>query len=236
MDVLNFISWVKGSRIVTSVDGAQTLLPVGLRDPKRDDGYLAGAISVTDFLALSPGLPSFIQYNETDKGLWNNGPGSNDTNLSFGENSLSDNSSGTYITAIGTNCLSSSFSGYINTGLGYNALTSLTTGSSNTGAGAFSLNNLTTGIGNVALGKEAGFNITTGSYNVLLGAGANAYGGVSQSVVIGNGAVSTSNNELVIGASGGYRLGVITTESLTPTIAWKIKINGVYYKIPLQLA
>lgn len=236
MDILNFISWTKNGRTVSTVDASQTLLPVGLKDPKRDDGYLAGAISVTDFLALSPGLPSFIQYNETDKGLWNNGPGSNDTNLSFGENSLSDNSSGSYTTAIGTNCLSSSFSGYINTGLGHDALTSLTTGSSNTGIGAFSLKNLTTGMGNVALGKEAGFNITTGSYNVLLGAFANANGGVSQSVVIGNGAISTLNNELVIGAAGGYRLGIITTESLTPTIAWKIKINDVYYKIPLQLA
>lgn len=49
MDILNFISWIKGSRVVNSVDASQTLLPVGLKDPKRDDGYLAGAISVTDF-------------------------------------------------------------------------------------------------------------------------------------------------------------------------------------------
>ena len=49
MDILNFISWVKGKRIVTSVDSSQTLIPVGLKDPKRDDSYLAGAISVEDF-------------------------------------------------------------------------------------------------------------------------------------------------------------------------------------------
>jgi hypothetical protein len=49
MDILNFISWIKGSRVVTTVDASRTLLPVGLKDPKRDDGYLAGAISVTDF-------------------------------------------------------------------------------------------------------------------------------------------------------------------------------------------
>ena len=51
MDILNFISWTKGGRVVTSVDASQTLLPVGLKDPKRDDGYLTGAISVEDFIA-----------------------------------------------------------------------------------------------------------------------------------------------------------------------------------------
>ena len=53
MDILNFISWTKNGRTVSTVDASQTLLPVGLKDPKRDDGYLAGAISVADFLALS---------------------------------------------------------------------------------------------------------------------------------------------------------------------------------------
>jgi|LakMenE18May11ns_1017448.scaffolds.fasta_scaffold9955080_9 hypothetical protein len=55
MDILNFISWIKGGRVVTSVDPTQTLLPVGLKDNRRDDGYLAGAITVEDFAAqLSP--------------------------------------------------------------------------------------------------------------------------------------------------------------------------------------
>lgn len=50
MDILNFISWIKGRRQVTSVDTAKTLLPVGIKDPKRDDDYIAGAISVQDFI------------------------------------------------------------------------------------------------------------------------------------------------------------------------------------------
>lgn len=53
MDILNFISWIKGGRQVTTVDPAKTLLPVGLKDGRRDDGYLAGAISVEDFLELA---------------------------------------------------------------------------------------------------------------------------------------------------------------------------------------
>jgi len=51
MDILNFISWIKGGRIVTSVDPSQTLIPVGLKDGRRDDGYISGAISVTDFVS-----------------------------------------------------------------------------------------------------------------------------------------------------------------------------------------
>lgn len=56
MDILNFISWIRGGRVVTSVDPAKTLLPVGLKDGRRDDDYLAGAISVTDFAAQVGGL------------------------------------------------------------------------------------------------------------------------------------------------------------------------------------
>lgn len=49
MDILNFISWIKGKRQVTTVDANKTLLPVGIKDPKRDDEYIAGAITVSDF-------------------------------------------------------------------------------------------------------------------------------------------------------------------------------------------
>lgn len=54
MDILNFISWIRGGRQVTTVDPSKTLLPVGLKDGRRDDQYLAGAISVQDFLVLVP--------------------------------------------------------------------------------------------------------------------------------------------------------------------------------------
>jgi len=51
MDILNFISWIKGKRQVTTVDPARTLIPLGLKDGRRDDEYLAGAITVEDFVA-----------------------------------------------------------------------------------------------------------------------------------------------------------------------------------------
>ena len=59
MDILNFISWIRGGRQVTTVDPAKTLLPVGLKDPKRDDGYLAGAISVEDLVTQITPTPSY---------------------------------------------------------------------------------------------------------------------------------------------------------------------------------
>ena len=56
MDILNFISWIRGGRVVTTVDPNKTLLPVGLKDGRRDDEYLAGAISVEDFANQVGGL------------------------------------------------------------------------------------------------------------------------------------------------------------------------------------
>lgn len=50
MDVLNFISWIKNGQQVTTVDPTQTLLPLGLKDPRRDDGYRSGAITAQDFI------------------------------------------------------------------------------------------------------------------------------------------------------------------------------------------
>jgi hypothetical protein len=62
MDILNFISWIRGRRQVTTVDPAKTLIPIGLKDGRRDDEYLAGAITVADFASLV-GEPSvtFVQ-------------------------------------------------------------------------------------------------------------------------------------------------------------------------------
>jgi hypothetical protein len=50
MDVLNFISWIKNGQQVTSIDPTQTLIPLGLRDPRRDDGYLSGSITAQNFI------------------------------------------------------------------------------------------------------------------------------------------------------------------------------------------
>jgi hypothetical protein len=62
MDILNFISWIKGKRLVTTVDPAKALLPVALKDGRRDDDYITGAITVEDFAAVvSDPSVTFVQ-------------------------------------------------------------------------------------------------------------------------------------------------------------------------------
>ena len=65
MDILNFISWIRGKRKVTSVDPAKTVIPLGIKDGRRDDDYLAVAMTVEDFAAqiAPPPTPSVNVYN-----------------------------------------------------------------------------------------------------------------------------------------------------------------------------
>lgn len=51
MDILNFIHWIRSGRKFTNVDPSTTLIPVGVRDERRDDKYLTGSISVVDLAA-----------------------------------------------------------------------------------------------------------------------------------------------------------------------------------------
>lgn len=169
MDVLNFISWLKSKKQVTTVDASQTLIPVGLKDARRKDGYLPGAISVEDFIALSPGLPSFIGYNETTSTLWNNGFNNVQSNLSFGEGALESITTGFTNTAVGFRSSRLLTSGTHNTSIGNQSLNSATTASHNTAIGSLSLNYLTTGIQNTSIGYASGWFLTTGSYNTSIG-------------------------------------------------------------------
>lgn len=119
MDILNFISWIKGGRIVTSVDSSKTLLPVGLKDNRRDDKYLAGAISVQDLVTQITPEPAYKVYTAllTQNGVDN--PLSistglltigvtyviNDTviDMDFTNVGAPNNNVGTYFVATGTN-------------------------------------------------------------------------------------------------------------------------------------
>jgi trimeric autotransporter adhesin len=119
-----------------------------------------------------------------------------------------------------------------NTAIGYSAMYANTTGEDNTAVGDRSLFSNTTGSDNVVIGKQAASLLTTGSGNVIIGSLADVQSSVSNSIVIGRGATSNSSNEFVVGSSF-YQAGTIATETITPTRTWKVKINGVDYKIPM---
>ena len=70
MDILNFISWIRGKRVVNSVNPNKTLLPVGLKDDRRDDAYLAGAITVQDFtVQVASVIPAGAQGPQGPQGV-----------------------------------------------------------------------------------------------------------------------------------------------------------------------
>ena len=169
MDVLNFISWLKSKRQVTTVNASQTLIPLGLKDARRSDGYLPGAISVDDLLALSPGLPSFVEYDETNKTLWNSGTNSNSLNTSFGKDALTGNPGG-HCTAIGERALAIG-AGSFNTAIGGYAISNLINSDHNTSVGAFALAGDLTGSYNTALGSTVLASTTLGEGNTGIGYG-----------------------------------------------------------------
>ena len=233
MDVLNFISWLKSKRQVTTVDASQTLIPVGLKDARRGDGYIPGTISVEDFMALSPGLPSFIQYNETTSTLWNNGFNNVPSNLSFGEGALESITTGFTNTAIGFRASRSLTSGTHNTSIGNQSLGSATTASHNTAIGSLSLNYLTTGIQNTSIGYASGWFLTTGSYNTSIGYQAlQSSATCSNNTAIGYNAATTNilgANNTAIGTStstGDFSGSVIIGKDATATASNQFVIGS----------
>jgi hypothetical protein len=49
MDILNFISWIKGSKLVPTVDPQKTLIPLGVKTNTRDDDYVSVTMTVQNF-------------------------------------------------------------------------------------------------------------------------------------------------------------------------------------------
>lgn len=184
------------------------------------------------------GLPGFIEYNETNKTFWNNGPGNITTNTSFGEFALGSNSLGeenvaigvsvlennvlgSYNTAIGSSALKNNTES-INSALGYYSLSNNTTGMYNTGIGVNTIINNTTGSRNTALGHAALYSNTVGNNNTALGCGASYNTVGSNNTSVGYNAGSNSyigSNNIFLGSestatgnfSGSIAIGVDAT-------------------------
>jgi hypothetical protein len=207
---------------------------------------------IIPFAPAVSSLPSWLEYDETDKTIWNNGQGDINSNVSFGPSALKSNTFGNDLVAIGNGALQNNTIGNnsvavgslalasqigqsavitANVAIGGSALNSTTTGKENTAVGSPSFNSNTTGTANVGLGYLAGTDNTTGSGNIAIGHTVNT-GNFRNSVIIGRSATATGNNQFVIGSSA-YNAGAVTTETVVSTKTWTVIINGVSQKILL---
>ena len=140
--------------------------------PANADTGLAGwslegnAATATDFIGTTNDEALRFKQNDESAGFIKN------TNTAFGNNSLSEATTGTYNTGLGYWALKSNTTANSNTAIGSFALTNNTSGGGNTATGTYSLGNNTIGTGNTANGWGALDDNTIGSDNVGIGSGA----------------------------------------------------------------
>lgn len=149
-----------------------------------------GKAVVTKEYVATLGLPAHLEYNDTDKTVWNNGKGNNLYSTSFGDLSLSSNVGGYNNTAIGYSSLSSNIGGFSNTALGYTALKTNGEGWGNVGIGSGALYANTSGVNNTASGSGALASNTSQNGNTATG----------------NSALTTSNGGYYNTADGDHSL------------------------------
>lgn len=163
-------------------------------------------------------------------------------NTAVGYSAAFSTGSGMQITAVGAFALQNT-SGNENTGIGYETAKFITSGIGNTAVGTGAAATLTTGSGNVIIGRAAntaasgttfsvaiGQNATAATFSTVVGSSATS--AFTGGVILGVGAQATANNQFVVGSTT-QAAGAITTETLTSTRTWTVKINGTDYKILL---
>ena len=121
-------------------------------------------------------------------------------NTAIGMNSMRSNSIGYHNTSVGYGSMNNITGGYQNTSNGYLAMNTNTTGARNSVVGYQGLYKNTIGQGNTAVGWRALYSNTSGTYNTALGFGANSAGSIySNSTGIGYNADNTASNSVVVG-------------------------------------
>jgi hypothetical protein len=120
-----------------------------------------------------------------------------------------------------------------NTSFGFESMLFNSLGNQNTAFGANTFDSLTLGDNNIALGFNAGKNVVLGNGNVFLGNNTGVTkGDVNNSIILGNDAVSSDNNQFVVG-SVDCIAGEVNSEIKSSTKTWNVVINGVEHKILL---
>lgn len=182
--------------------------------------------------AATLGTPN-LEFNASDKTVWNNGQGNIASNTSFGDGALKTNTTGQANTAFGQDALSLNTTALSNTAIGSGALRS-NTAAQNTAVGAGALYTNIGGVINTAVGTSALSSNTTGSANSALGSNAlTANIGGSENTAIGQNALANnttgaSNTAVGYGAvSGNFSGSVILGKDATATAANQFVVGSV---------
>lgn len=234
MDILNFISWIRGRRQVTAVDPAKTLIPVGIKDSKRDDDYLSCVITVED-LASQIASPAVIEavgdtiYTTTPS---TQNP-SDQSSIFFGFNSGYNTQGNNVYSIIGLGRRTAFQSGNINNCilLGIETGQALQNSSDTIAIGqfaAYQANNLTQSI---CIGRDAGYDNDDSGNAVFIGnrAGRNSLLN-NQSIFIGNQAgenADGSNSSIYIGVQAGLNSSASNTICLGPAAGIGNQLNSM---------
>jgi hypothetical protein len=213
---------VFSNQATAMVMGRGNVIVGGTRSVVVGDGYIVSENEmVTDDLrttsingtSISELFPPFVQTNDTDLTLWNNGQGGVVSNTTYGESALKSNTTGFGNTALGVSALESNSVGFANTAIGRNAL----------------LNNSSNN--NTAVGVDALLNNTIGNSNTAVGNSTDS-GNFDASIILGQDATATASNQFVTG-SVAYPAGAVNVATVTQTQTWDVIINGVPHKILL---
>lgn len=155
-------------------------------------------------------------------------------NTAVGNSALTANTTGSNNAAVGTQSLSSTTTGGFNSALGQGSLINNTTGFNNTGIGMNALSTNTTGSSNTAVGYFA--NVSTNSLTNATAIGANASVTASNTIQLGDAAVTTVNvgtgttAKLVAGqlqiTGGTLGAGRVLTSDASGNATWQAASGG----------
>jgi len=181
-NITNYTNLINNRKVRTLLD-ATDLFTIGVRDANFYGNYQPALITATDLVnsvaSLLPStLPYWLEYNQSDLTIWNNGMGNIASNTSYGQQAFASNTLGTE-----------------NTAIGYQSCLNITTGNYNTALGAYTLTN-NTSVANTAIGYGALQYSSSASGNVAIGINAMTQATCIDNIAIGNLSMqSTTGNE-----------------------------------------
>lgn len=196
---------IGGSVSATSYTGGAALTGTPTA-PTAPVGTNTTQIATTAFVQANSNANGLLEYNSTDKTIWNNGKSNISSNTSFGDLALIANTTGNNNASNGYGSLYSNTTGVSNSAFGFYSIFSNTTGSNNTATGAQSLFQ-TSGSDNTASGSSAGRYFGSGTSlndvsnnSVFIGSHSRASAsGETNQIVIGYNAIGSGSNSVTLG-------------------------------------